>query len=154
MESPKLIQDLGVEVFKSYSKRVGIFECPICASHFKTRINSVNSGNTKSCGCNRKGNYKHGGKGTRLYSCWCGMFNRVRSNGRHFKWYKNIDVCEDWKDFLNFKTWAELSGYKDTLVLDRIDSTKNYCPDNCRWLSQSDNAKNAMLLRWGNNGNK
>jgi hemin uptake protein HemP len=55
--------------------------------------------------------------------------------------YKNygargIKVCSEWKyDFLEFLKWAQASGYKNNLTVDRINNEKNYSPDNCQWIS-------------------
>ena len=45
------------------------------------------------------GNYKHGGKGTRLYNIWCGMKNRCyNKNDTHYaRWGgRGIQVCSEW----------------------------------------------------------
>lgn len=54
---------------------------------------------------------------------------------------KGIQVCDEWKDnFSAFEKWALSNGYKDNLVIDRINSNGNYEPGNCRWITQSENA--------------
>jgi hypothetical protein len=35
------------------------------------------------------------------------------------------------------------NGYKSHLTIDRIDSNKNYCPDNCQWITQGENSQKA-----------
>ena len=51
---------------------------------------------------------------------------------------KGIRVCDEWLESLdNFYKWAIHNGYKDGLTIDRIDSNKDYCPENCRWISKS-----------------
>ena len=34
------------------------------------------------------------------------------------------------------------NGYNDTLTLDRIDNSKGYCPDNCRFVTYAQNNQN------------
>ena len=42
-----------------------------------------------------------------------------------------IEVCEEWHDRNNFRKWCKQNGYVKGLRLNRIDATKDYCPENC-----------------------
>lgn len=81
--------------------------------------------------------------GTRIYKTWYNM--KARCYNEHdskYKFYggKGIKVCDEWKnDFNAFYTWAMANGYTDELTIDRIDSTKDYCPKNCRWITMEEN---------------
>lgn len=120
-------------------------------------------GETKSCGCLRKDYMKekettHGGKGTRIHSIWGNMISRCHnSNVPHFERYggRGITVCEEWRNsFPAFREWAEISGYDDSLTIDRIDVNGNYEPSNCRWetpLKQSQNRRNTIAIEIGEN---
>ena len=44
---------------------------------------------------------------------------------------KGIKVCNEWHDREVFKKWCMENGYVKGLRLNRIDSTKDYCPNNC-----------------------
>lgn len=55
---------------------------------------------------------------------------------------KGISVCDEWHDFLTFYQWAMDAGYSDELTIDRVDSRGNYCPDNCRWATYKQQARN------------
>lgn len=66
-------------------------------------------------------------------------------DSEHQRWYKGISVCDEWsgKDgYKNWLAWCETSGYEDGLTIDRIDPTKGYSPDNCRWVDWKGQARN------------
>ena len=57
---------------------------------------------------------------------------------------RGVKVCNDWLTFENFVDWALENGYQNDLQIDRIDGDKDYCPENCRWVTplvQSNNRK-------------
>ena len=61
-------------------------------------------------------------------------------------WYhdKGIRLCEEWEsNFADFQSWAISNGYRDDLTIDRVDPNGNYCPENCRWISRSENSRRA-----------
>ena len=107
--------------------------------------------NTSSCGClqknaTKKSNTKHGKRHSRLYSIWYTM--RMRCEYKKHKEYHNygargITVCEEWlHDFQAFYDWSMANGYKDDLTLDRKNGNGNYCPENCRWVTQKEQQNN------------
>lgn len=68
-------------------------------------------------------------------------------NPRHHRWpwygAKGVSVCDEWAEFGNFYDWAVTAGYVDGLTIDRIDSTGNYEPANCQWITRSENSRRA-----------
>ena len=44
---------------------------------------------------------------------------------------KGIKVCDEWHDREVFRKWCKENGYVKGLRLNRIDSSKDYCPENC-----------------------
>ena len=97
------------------------------------------------------GKLKHGESASaerhaaRLYNIWATMRNRCSSPHSHNYIYyggRGIRVCEDWNQYLNFKSWAMKNGYSDELSIDRIDANGDYCPENCKWSTPTQQARN------------
>lgn len=113
----------------------------------------LRSGHTRSCGCLvRESNTVHGGFHTRLYRTWEAMIRRCESSvASTHRWYfdRGIKVCAEWRhDFACFREWALSHGYADDLTIDRIDNYGNYEPDNCQWLTNSENSKKANAQKY------
>lgn len=84
---------------------------------------------------------KDGRCSERLYNVWRGMKQRCYVKGcNSYKHYgaRGIKMCDEWKDYCTFKSWALQNGYEEdsNLSLDRIDFNGNYCPENCRFTTQ------------------
>lgn len=149
---------LTVVEFDRLEKHKTYWKCACdCGLTVVASGNNLRSGNTKSCGCLHrekvaemgKANTKHGeghDNKTRLYTIWCGMRQRC-NNESHHAWGlyggKGVKLCDEWNDYTNFKDWATKNGYADNLSIDRIDPSKGYCPENCRWLTPSENTARA-----------
>lgn len=104
-------------------------------------------GHTKSCGCL---NHRLGGLSDhKLYSVWAGMKYRCyneHAQGWHNYGEKGVKVCNEWKDdFLVFYNWSMENGYQDGLTIERKDADKDYCPENCEWISLSENVARANV---------
>lgn len=100
---------------------------------------------------------QHGGRYTRLYNIWLNMKQRCSNpKASHYEYYggKGVSVCEEWKkSFSTFRDWALSNGYEDGLTIDRIESDKDNCPENCRWVTHlkqmSNTTRNVMLTYQG-----
>lgn len=95
-------------------------------------------------------------KHPRLYCIWKAM--RARCNNKNTSGYKHyggrgIKVCKEWNESsIPFIEWALNNGYKDGLTIDRKDSDGDYCPENCRWVNWSVQARNKKHLKPGETG--
>lgn len=96
-----------------------------------------------SCGCKNK--TKGGDGGTHLCKLWRSLKYRTSEKGidKHRYYDRNIGVCEEWKnDYFKFKEWSLSNGYNENLQIDRIDNNKGYNPENCRFVTLSENLNN------------
>lgn len=111
---------------------------------------NLTRGKTKSCGCLNKervraANTTHGFSKERLFGIWKGILQRcTEPNFHHYRYYggRGIVVCEDWMSFQCFRDWSLSSGYSDDLAIDRIDNDGDYTPQNCRWVTTKEQARN------------
>ena len=123
-----------------------------CGNEVVVDGRNLRSGKTKSCGCLQRdrtseANTKHGKRSTKIYAVWQQMMCRAGEGAcdeytaSRYK-ERGINVCEEWKCFEVFYEWAIANGYKEGLPIDRKDNDKGYCPENCHWVSQRENANN------------
>ena len=151
--TPKLIKELGMRFPTELSKRrsrYGLYECPYCSKHWEAISKSINTGDTKSCGCVNL-RITHGLRVNKFYQTWYGMLQRCTNTMRQdYKNYggRGIIVCEEWLDIKNFVAWAEsthpnIEGY----TLDRIDNDKGYSPENCRWADKTMQSVNQRISK-------
>ena len=121
---------------------------------------TLNSGAVVSCGCYHREqasklfyeqHITHGESGTRLYNIWNAMRDRCSNpNCKTYYLYggRGIAVCEEWdKNYVAFRDWALSNGYdpqskRGECTIDRIDPDGNYCPENCRIVSQKEQCRN------------
>lgn len=141
----------GVDYFTNNGHKFSMFICKCdCGSVKAVRRNSLVSNRTKSCGClHIESISSHNKSKTRMYKAWGNMKDRCY-NHKHpdFKNWggRGIAVCDSWRlDFDKFYSWAVKNGYNDSLEIDRINNSKGYDENNCRWTTRQINTINQRI---------
>lgn len=134
-----------------------------CGKEKLIRGSGLRCGRTLSCGClNREINSirslgnefgkKHGLSNHPLRSIRKSMIHRCYNpNNKHYATYgqKGVKVCAEWLNSLSiFIEWAQKNGWTKGLSIDRKDNDGDYTPENCHWITRSENSRKNILRLW------
>lgn len=103
-----------------------------------------------SCRINKKRREPvHGKCGSRIYRIWSSMKTRCtcKSHASYARYGAlGITICPEWLKFVNFLSDM---GEPPTNIhsIDRVDNTKGYSKENCRWATPKEQANNRKTNR-------
>lgn len=138
-----------------------------CGNECQKRTGALRdkSNPNKSCGCARTESiakatragwaattkFSHPHK-KKLKSMISNMIRRCHKPGtRRYERYggRGIKVCDEWRNnHTSFFEWAVKSGFHSDLSIERINRDGNYCPENCKFADNYEQANNTCRNRF------
>ena len=124
-----------------------------CGTQREVSARNLRLGHSRSCGCKKIDLMvakvtKHGMHQSSTYKIWTAMLDRCRNpNHPSFPDYggRGITVHPEWSDFRVFL--RDMGEKPSGLSLDRIDNSKGYTPNNCRWATPKTQMRNTRRNR-------
>lgn len=131
----------------------------ICGKFAVVNGSALRNGHTRSCGCLqadktaqmvRRRSFGDAFMDVPYDKRLLGIFNAMKQrsynpNNSEYRHYggKGVMICDEWlNSFPKFHSWALSHGYERGLTIDRIDNSKGYMPENCRFTTKAEQNRN------------
>jgi len=126
-----------------------LLQCDHCNSRAEIRALKLRAQETVPCrGCMKHPSLKHGhtqGGESPEYRAWRAMLQRCNDpNGNRYEFYKEISICDQWTGPSGFETFLADMGSRPSPQhsVDREDNAGDYTPENTRWATSKQQARN------------
>ena len=123
-----------------------------CGTEKAVSSSHLRNGRTKSCGCATSELLSqprtHGKRHTRAWKIWSGIKQRcLNPKNSAYKRYggRGITVCDKWLTLEGFL--EDMGEPPDGMSIDRKENDKGYYKDNCRWATDTQQARNTSANR-------
>ena len=155
---------LGDSGKRKYGKMFWRCNCA-CGNITEVSSNHLQSGSTQSCGCLRREISTEIGKRTGAMNGKASITHGDTANGKRHPLYKilkdikarchnpnstgyrywggrGIKLCKQWQEsYEAYKEYALANGWRDGLMIHRIDNDLDYCPGNVTFLGKSEHTR-------------
>lgn len=134
-----------------HGHRMYLCRC-ICGKEKILRGSMLVSGGSISCGCKTAGKHgkTHGMANNYTYKSWIAMRTRCMNfMDSRFPQYggKGIKVCDSWAESFE-EFYKDMGDRPHNTTIDRIDNSKGYFKDNCRWATPMEQTLNRDETVW------
>lgn len=116
-----------------------------CGNKKILKVGHFNTGKMKSCGCHWR-NPKSESREKYAYSNMMARCHNPKNNRYKDYGAKGLLVCDEWRN--NFRQfYKDMGDCPSGYQIDRIDNTKGYTKENCRWVDPKTNMNNRSISR-------
>lgn len=143
------------ECGKSANGKITLWMCRCeCGNTTKASTADLNRGHSRSCGCLQRDSVTemsstHGMSNTKIYKVWKSIKARCcDQNNKSYPAYggRGIKMCDRWLN--SFEAFLNDMGYPEAgTSLDRKNNNGDYTPENCRWATPKEQARNTRRNR-------